>query len=153
VQYTSCNELPGRLGLSAVHLRHIDLLGVHNRGNVSRASILCTCMPLGSAPGPDPAEAARNEREVRAAEALIAELQNRRIQSSRSNADAPVGVIGWLVERKIVAGESQANIALLGVAIIAAVLAAIIFCWSNSGLANPDKSLISRPQPTAPITK
>ncbi len=51
-----------------------------------------------------------------------------------ATAKTPVvgGIIGWLVKKKIVEGESQANIALLGVAIIAVVLAVGIFIWGNS---------------------
>jgi hypothetical protein len=41
-------------------------------------------------------------------------------------------IIGWLIRKKIVEEESQANVALLGVAIIAIVLAIGIYIWSNN---------------------
>lgn len=42
------------------------------------------------------------------------------------------GIIGWLINKKVVEKESQANVALLGVAIIATVLAFGIFTWGTS---------------------
>jgi hypothetical protein len=113
---------------------------IHNR-NVNRsiknqqADIQRVPMPPNPAPTPDPAEAARREQELREAEALIADLKNRRVLDSASMSDPSLegGISGWLIKRKIVAKESQANTALLGVVVVAATLAGTIFLsWSNN---------------------
>ena len=73
------------------------------------------------------AETARIQHEL--------ELEAKRQKWRGATVETPVigGIIGWLIAKKIVEKESQANIALIGVAIIAAVLAVGIFVWGNSG--------------------
>lgn len=67
------------------------------------------------------------------------ELEAKRQKWRSVTTDTPVvgGIIGWLVAKKIVEEESQANIALLGVAIIAGVLAIGIYMWWNSSTNRP----------------
>jgi hypothetical protein len=96
-------------------------------------------MPPSPASTPDPAEIARQEKELREAQALIADIQKRRVSYTVPDARAEGGISGWLIRKKVVQKESQANIALLGVVIVAVVLAGMSFIWSGS----------SRPHPTA----
>lgn len=42
------------------------------------------------------------------------------------------GIIGWLISKKVVEEESQANVALLGVAIIAIVMGVAIYMWGTN---------------------
>ena len=62
------------------------------------------------------------------------ELEARRQKWRATTANTPVvgGIIGWLIAKKIVEGELQANLSLLGVAIIATVLAVGIYIWSSN---------------------
>jgi len=62
------------------------------------------------------------------------ELEAKRQKWRGATVETPVvgGIIGWMIAKKIVGKESEANIALLGVAIIAIVLAVGIFVWSSN---------------------
>ena len=90
-------------------------------------------MPPSPASTPDPAEVARQEQELRELEAFAAGLQNRRIQSSASNADpdSSGGIIGWLIKGKLAHDAVQANLMLVGIA-IAAVCLVVWMYWPRS---------------------
>jgi hypothetical protein len=87
--------------------------------------------PRVSPPNDNAAETIRIQKELE----LEAKLQKWR----GATASTPVigGIIGWLIRKKIVEKEAQANIALIGVAIIAIVLAVGIFVWGDSGSNKP----------------
>src|ERR1035437_3594857 len=62
------------------------------------------------------------------------ELEAKRQKWRGSTTSTPVvgGIIGWLIAKKIVEEESQANIALLCVAVIAILHVVGIYLWSSS---------------------
>jgi len=83
-------------------------------------------------PRPDAAEAARQEREIQAAETLAAELKTRRISYTASDFYAPPaeGLVGWLVKKGIGKNTKQAEHILLGVCIFCVALAIFFFISS-----------------------
>jgi hypothetical protein len=111
------------------------------RNKKPATDILCVSMPPSPAPTPNPAEVARREQELREAEALIANLKQRGLLGDTSSEG---GISGWLIRNKIVAEESQANTAMVGVVVVAATLAGIIFLfWDNN---SPGKSTLTPQQ-------
>ena len=76
------------------------------------------------------------------------EVKRQKWRGATTNTPVVGGIIGWLIAKKIVEEESQANIALIGVAVISIVLAAGIFIWSSGSSGRQQENIpLGLPQP------
>lgn len=95
-------------------------------------------------PPPAPSSSVASPAESNAAEVARIQRELEAQAKRRGLSNAPTvgtpttgGITGWLIRKKVVEEESQANVALLGVAVIAIVLTVAVFIWGNSSTPTP----------------